>query len=323
MAESRANVRLTMDGQQAVQEAEKVKRGARGVGDEFKQAGVQIAKSVAGIMTLAAAVDRAADAAKRIREESAAANRERGGAALQRGAAGRAMTASPQVLQAYQAVQESGAVDEQSQVAFMEALAKSGGRRVRGARGLEYAQAFSSGAFTQDELLEMAKRGRRPDVAGRMGSLSPSELDEIQIRTEELNKTRRIAAGGRAERLVLAERARQRRDSPYASTAAEIAEGIPLAGQIGGEIGARLLEGRDQRNTAFNATMGEIEQAATPSNLLRSAQTINRNLGGAILRSFGALDGPLDARDISEFNRRRAQRVEIVNKPVQYGVRGE
>jgi hypothetical protein len=323
MPESKATVRLTLDGQRAIKETERVKRGVRGIGDEFQKAGAQLAKSVVGIMALAQAVDRAADAAKRIREEAAGANRERGSVALQRGAAGRTLKLSPRDLQAYQNIQETGAVDEQAQVSFMEALAKQGGRRVRGARGLEYAQAFATGAFTQDELLEMAKRGRRPDVAKRMSSLSPSELDEIDIRTEELDKTRRPAAGGREERRTLAELERQRRDSPVASTIAGMAEGVPVIGPVAAEIGARALEGRDRRNASINETMEEVAQAATLSNLLRSAQTINRNLGGAILRSFGVMDGPVDDRDLSEFKRRRAQRVEVVNKPVQYGIRGE
>jgi hypothetical protein len=222
MAESSGKVVFDVDAQKAYTATQKLTK-------EFQQVGKQIAQSVAGITALANMIDRAADAAKRIREETAEANKARGGSALDRGAAGRTMNLTGSQLQAYQNIQEGGAVSEQDQVAFMAALAKAGGRRVRGAGGLEYAKAFATGAFSQEELLEAAKKGRKVDIGGRMGALSQAEKDEIDLRAYELEQTRRTS-GGQAERLALIERARQRRDNPGLSAFVEGIEGAPIVG---------------------------------------------------------------------------------------------
>lgn len=233
MAESQGKVVFDIDAQKAYNATKKL-------GQEFQQVGKQIASSVAGVMALAGMIDRATDAAQRLRQASVEANKDRGSAELRRGAAGRAMRLSEGQAQAYRGIQETGAVSEADQVAFMESLAKSGGRRVRGAGGLQYAQAFATGAFTQDELLEAAKKGRRVDVQARLASLSSGERGELALREYEQSQTRRLS-GGTDERLALIERERQRRDNPSLTAFVEGVEGAPVVGGLVREAGMERL----------------------------------------------------------------------------------
>lgn len=233
MAESQGKVVFDVDAQKAY-------KAAQNLGKEFQQVGKQIATSVAGVMALAGMLDRAADAAKRIREETASANKERGSAELSRGAASRLMRLNETQRKSYQNIQETGAVDEASQVAFMERLAKDGGRKVRGGGGLQYAQAFATGAFTQEELLEAAKRGRGVNIEERMSSLSAAERQELALRQYELENTRKT--GGAAERLALIERERQRRDNPGLTAFVEGVEGAPVIGGVVREASMNRLQ---------------------------------------------------------------------------------
>jgi hypothetical protein len=131
---------------------------------------------------------------------------------------------------AYAAVQGSGAVDEATQVAFMSRLAEAGGRRVQGARGLHYASAFATGAFTEKELLDNAKRGKRVDIDARLAQLSDEERAELAIRAHNIDQTR--PKSDTAARLALIERDRQRRDNPNASAFVDSMEGIPGIGGL-------------------------------------------------------------------------------------------
>ena len=223
MAESSGKIVFDVDAQKAHQKTQ-------AIGKEFANVGKQIATSVAGVMALANMLDRAADAAKRIREETIKANEARGGAALTRGQAGRLMGLTSGQSQAFKNIQTEGAVGEEEQLGFMTQLAGTG-RRAQGHKGIQYARAFATGAFSSKELLESAKRGKSVDIAGRMASLSDEERDEIAIRVHELNATRR-AAGGTSDRLASIERARQRRDSPGLSAFVEGIEAAPVVGGL-------------------------------------------------------------------------------------------
>lgn len=252
MAESEVKIKVTADGQQAIKEVERVRKGVKGIGDEFAQVGQQFFRTVAGIASLANMLDKAADASKRVREELVAANKERGGSALDRGAAGRAMKASGSVLQAYKNIQEGGAVSEQSQVAFMSKLAEVG-KKTQGAGGLEYAKAFATGAFTEKELLDLAKKGKAPDIAGRMASLSPDERNEIEVRKSELANTRIESGAARSQRLAASELERQRRDNPTATAFTEGVYAIPLVGGAAREAAFdRLQDQYGAREGAWN-----------------------------------------------------------------------
>jgi hypothetical protein len=245
MTESQGKVVFDIDGQKAYKAAQNITK-------EFQTVGAQLARSITGAMSLAQMLDRAADAAKRIREETAESQKERGGASLQRGSAGRIMGLNAMQLQAYKNIQETGAVDEQQQVAFMQSLAKAGGKRVRGHRGLQYVQAFATGAFTQEELLDAAKRGRGVDIDARLGGLSLDERQELALRSHELNNRRRLD-GGVAQRLALSEIERQRRDNPVLSAINEGAYGVPVIGGLAREaamerLGRSYGEGKDDYN---------------------------------------------------------------------------
>jgi hypothetical protein len=229
MAESEAKIKVTADGQQAIKEVERVRKGVKGIGDEFAQVGQQFFRTVAGIASLANMLDKAADASRRVREELVAANKERGGSALDREAAGRAMKLTQAQMQAYKGIQETGAVGEQAQVSFMAKLGEVG-KKTQGVGGIEYAKAFATGAFTEKELLEMAKKGKTPDIAGRMASLSPDALNEINMRSSELEKTRVDSSAARSQRLAASELERQRRDNPGLTAFTEGVYAIPLVG---------------------------------------------------------------------------------------------
>jgi hypothetical protein len=223
VAESTGKIVFDVDAQKAYQKAQ-------AIGKEFANVGKQITSSIAGVMALANMLDRAADAAKRIREETIKANEVRGGAALTRGQAGRLMGLTGTQSQAFKNIQTEGAVGEEEQLAFMSQLAGTG-KRAQGAKGLQYAAAFATGAFSSKELLESAKRGKSVDIDGRMASLSDEEKDEIAIRIYELSATRR-ETGGTNERFAAIERARQRRDNPLLSSAVEGVEAAPVVGGL-------------------------------------------------------------------------------------------
>ena len=223
MPESSGKIVFDVDAQKAYQKTQ-------ALGKEFAQIGKQITTSVAGVMALANMLDRAADAAQRIRQETIKANEARGGAALTRGQAGRLMNLTGSQSQAFKNIQTEGAVSEEDQLAFMSQLAGTG-KRASGSKGIQYAAAFATGAFSSKELLESAKRGKSVDIDARMASLSDDEKQEIAIRVYELQVTRR-ETGGTNERFAAIERARQRRDNPLLSSVVEGVEAAPVVGGL-------------------------------------------------------------------------------------------
>jgi hypothetical protein len=288
MSESQAKIRLTMDGQQASREAKRVKRSVAGVGEEAGKWAASLAKTMAFsgvILGTMRSIVQAQDAA---RKGAADMSRSMGDASLRLSQALIRLRATEQEARAVTAVAED---NPEAVAATFERLAQSRkGRRPRGDM-IDTARAAASGVFSQDEIDAAAQRGRRLDIAGREGALTPGARREIEIRREEQALLRRQRGGASDDmRLAEAELARRRQESPTAQALADLAESIS---QFFGIRQSDAVRGRGVNQTFSNALRERL--TSDPPSETWHGRFVERILGIAEMRAnrpqTGAKDG--------------------------------
>ncbi len=173
MSESQAKIRLTLDGQQAIRETERLGKGMDGVADRLSRAVLRVGAVVQGLKM-------AVDAAGQLNEKLANNGRSSGKTALSFDtfAASRKLNGVQ-----YRTIQEKltgGAKTEAEGVSFLQGLDK----HIKPELMTGLLSAHQSGLYTDAELKEFTKRRRAPseaDIYKRGGMLSREGRDELDL----------------------------------------------------------------------------------------------------------------------------------------------
>jgi hypothetical protein len=225
MAESSAKVRITLDGQQPIKEAERMKKGVKGVGDEINQWGKGLAKTMVLSTALLGTLRSMAQAQRAAGDAAANMSKDVGDASLKLAVTMARLKITGTQAQAIKAY----AAKDPEVAGFLESLA---GVRSRGKPDyVGAADAFTSGVMSPDEIRDKFKRGDSlPLAVGermRQVEADPDAQVELDTRRQEqvLNmRKRQFASPGM--RLAKQREELRRLANPRAQALGEAAEGL-------------------------------------------------------------------------------------------------
>lgn len=227
MAESQAKIRLTLDGQQAIREAEKVKKGIRGVAEEGRGWAAAYAKTLAFSGALVGTLRQIVAAQNQARDAAAAMGESIKGAAQAEIALSRTRLNATQI-QATLAAARGGVRSEEEVLSFAKRLGKD--KRLTAGKAINAARTFATGLASDEEIL--TGRGVSQDeIDRRSGMLSEDAKTSLAAqRIEVLQQQRRRASTGTGKGLgyLLAQEAEKTRaaESPVLSSAKDAANTV-------------------------------------------------------------------------------------------------
>lgn len=216
MAESSAKVRLTLDGQQAIREADRLKSKMREaatvsgeLGKNWQRGGIELAKQLVGVMALVAGLKQAADAAARLRREQGEAAQERvAGSRKLLAAGGRAGLNQQQIRLMEQDIGE-GAYTYEDAASMVDRAREA---RVRDPEEIRRAARLrGTGLFQDDEIIDTKRRRviRQADVDRRYAMESESLAEERKAeRAARAREVNRFSFGERDISRAIDERAK-------------------------------------------------------------------------------------------------------------------
>lgn len=192
MAEAAAKIRLTMDGQQAIREADRVKgkmKEAATVGGElaknWQRGGIELSRQLIGVTALVAGLKRAADAAAQLaREQGKGASDRVAGERSLLAAGGRAGMSQGQMRLMSQDIQEGSYSYDDAQSVINEARKA----KIRDPEEIRRAARLrGSGLFQDDEIIDPKRRRviRQADVDKRFALEGPAALEQRQIERQQ------------------------------------------------------------------------------------------------------------------------------------------
>jgi hypothetical protein len=241
-----ATTRIVVDGDttgyvgsqdRARRATEATARAAKSIGAELAQTGTGLAKSILLVGTLRQGFVAAADAARSARREAADINRQQQSQQIE---AGRELVANaPQIdlatREALLAQIGQGATTGDETAAFIAQLARQGGRRLFGRQAMELTGGFTSGMFSQDELMQRLSFGRglsADEIAARRQALPAATLSGIEARRQAVADQTRTAQeaaavpGAATQQAVEDELTRRRLRSPRLQALATTADNL-------------------------------------------------------------------------------------------------
>ncbi len=255
-----AKIVLDADASKVIGEAKKVgdelKKTARhggSIGEEFDKMPGKIAKTVVGVGALLRAVAAVSQELNKVQTQAADANRQSGGAALDRGISGaRLGLTSTQT----EALSSPGARSTQEIDSLLSSLVGSkgpGGGAIDQRTIFRAVEAFKTGGFDKDEVIEAVRNGSVDDLvngaSARVGGLGEESQQEIAVRGFE-NQNTAAALAARADRGLkkrLAQSAIDARNAKH--PAGQVIQGIAsgLTAPVGGdaiiEMGDTMVQG--------------------------------------------------------------------------------
>ena len=193
MAEAAAKIRLTMDGQQAIREADRVKgkmKEAATVGGElaknWQRGGIELSRQLIGVTALVAGLKRAADAAAQLaREQGKGAGDRVAGERSLLAAGGRAGISRDQLRLMTQDIQEGSYSYDDAQSVINEARKA----KIRDPEEIRRAARLrGSGLFQVDEIIDPKRRRviRQSEVDKRFAMEGDAALKQRQDERDQL-----------------------------------------------------------------------------------------------------------------------------------------
>jgi hypothetical protein len=255
-----AKIVLDADASKVVGEAKKagdeLKKAARAggsIGDEFEKMPGKIAKTVVGVGALLRAVAAVSQELNKVQTQAADANRQSGGAALDRDIAGARLGLTSTQSQALSTPGARSTQEMDQMLGSMVGLKGPGGGAIDQQSVFRAAQLYRGGGFDRDEIVEALRNGTLDDLqkqAGdRVAGFGQESQQELAVRDFE-NQNSAAALAARADRGLkkrLAQSAIDARNAkhPGGQVVQGIASGLtaPIGGDALIEMGDTAAQG--------------------------------------------------------------------------------
>lgn len=257
MAEASANIRLTLDGQQAMQTADRLKSKIAGVSAEsgllarnLEQGAGILAKQLIGVMAIVAGLRQAVTAASDLNKEQGAAYKKGEEAARSVAIAERRAGLQPGFVNRIQGRDAAGAAVTSDIAARIIDSAREAG--IKSPQEIERALlAAGSGYFADDEIIDKKRRRviRQSEIDKRFTSMEASGFRAARIaRQEDTAAEMDFAAGGGREAAISREAEAYRRSGTLPAIRSALQP--EFLNRL--DAGGRLSQGeRDKRDIPF------------------------------------------------------------------------
>lgn len=237
--------------------AKKTGAAAKSIGDQLGQTFTGMAKGVLITAAFTKSLEAAAEAAERIRKAGAETSEAIGKEAVdvERAILATGTKTTPEQRQSLLGMVGQGVTKYEETAGFIQAFAKKRGRRFTFAEAQRATEAYTSGAFTQDELLEASTIPTAAEQQARLAQLSPEAQREFRIRAKQRTQeaeTRAAAAANPFARYVDEEVKKRQLESPFQQSIMEGIKKLPGLGGTAAETEAMFIMLQQSRRAREN-----------------------------------------------------------------------
>lgn len=264
--------------------AKKAAASAKKLDDRFRQTFAGLAAGVGVTSAFTKALDAAAEAAERVRTAAAETLAKKGSEAVdvERAILETQVATTPAQRQSLLGMIGEGTTPAEDTASFLQAFVKKRGRRFNVAEAQRAAEAYTSGAYSQEMLLEARTIPTVAEQQARLDSMSPEARDELEVRRKKRQSeaaVRALAARRQASRFVQDTRTEMQLRSPTAGAILSLAETVPGLESATNDIFE--AQARRRFNLGGDATTigGGDAQVVTPAPIRRSESLQQKLLG--------------------------------------------
>lgn len=227
--------------------ARKAGKSVKTIGAELGQTFTGMAKGVLITGAIAKTLESAAEASERIRKASAKISEEKGKEAVdvERAILATGVKTTPEQRMSLLGMVGMGTTKAEDTSGFIQALAKKRGRRFSIAEAQRAVEAYTSGAYSQEELLDARVMPTASEQQLRLSNLSQEARDELTTRRYQRGQEAQARASVGAnpyQRLVDEEIAKRQLANPVMQSAVDATKSLPYVGKLVAEAEAYRIQ---------------------------------------------------------------------------------